>query len=108
MANVGKSIYGGKPMSTGLGMDIAKQFGATQGMQGAPAGVGHEFSRDNQLTSGQEMPFAAQAQNQQVQQAVPSSPGTSQMDQLKKRQYALGLNGIPSPFGYTYGTAKWL
>lgn len=51
IANAGYSATTGKPMSTGMGMDLAKSMGASTGQQSGTAGVGHDFSMDHELSS---------------------------------------------------------
>jgi hypothetical protein len=76
MARVGQSAYGGTPMSTGFGMDLARSMGATTGPQIGEAGVGHDFSMDHEKLGYQLPQGYMQAQNPMGQSPLGQSPIT--------------------------------
>lgn len=88
-----------------IGRGIDEAFGSTPGkIEGtANVGRGENVGRDGNTPGQADSPYAAPQP-----QATAQLPQATPVEEMKKRLYALGLNGVPAPLGYSYNTAKWL
>ncbi len=109
LSTIGNAAYAATQGTTpeGIGQRIAKEFGATRGPQGPDVpGGGRERSGQGGALRDATLWNDVPTEAQQVTQ--PDQKAQDALTEFKKRQYALGLNGVPAPLGYQYGTAKWL